>query len=159
MTHWYHIECLLSKHTRTLINQFVLYSIGWVNLNTHVTLQEKNFHWILISAILLMANSLNLYSAYYCVRNLSMIAYIIEIQKSKFRQYLIPWYWPIWIFSFRRVPWHRPNWSASLLSASRVPKRKITITNGFTSGKQPCESWCLIINATLFLRCISSMKI
>ena len=32
-----------------------------------------------------MANSLNLKSAsYYILRNLSMIAYIIEIQKSKF---------------------------------------------------------------------------
>ena len=36
-------------------------------------------------ALLLMSNSLNLNSAYYCVfRNLPMIAYIIEIQKLKF---------------------------------------------------------------------------
>ena len=50
----------------------------------HVTLQEEKNHWNLNFAILLfMANSLN--SAYYSIfRNLSMIAYIIEIHKSKF---------------------------------------------------------------------------
>ena len=150
MTHWYHLECLLSKNTCTLINQSVLYS----------TLQERNFHWILNCAILLTANSLNSNSAYYYIlRNLSMIAYVFEIQKSKFRQYSIPWYWPIWIFLSCRVSWHKTNWLASLMSASRVPKRKIPLTNGFTLGKQPCESWCLIINATLFLSCISSIKI
>ena len=50
------------------------------------TLQEENFLWNLNLAILLMANSLNFKTAYYCIfRNLSMIAYIVvEIQKSKF---------------------------------------------------------------------------
>ena len=49
------------------------------------TLQEEKFHWNLNFAISLMANSLNFNSAYYTsFRNLSIIAYIIEIQKSKF---------------------------------------------------------------------------
>ena len=51
------------------------------------TLKGKKFHWILILAFSLMANSLNLNSAcpyYYIFRNLSTIAYIIEIQKSTF---------------------------------------------------------------------------
>ena len=48
-------------------------------------LQDESFHWILNFAILLMANLLNLNSAYYHIfRNLSMMAYMIEIQESKF---------------------------------------------------------------------------
>ena len=44
------------------------------------TLQEENFYWYLNFAFSLMANSLNLNSAYYYTfRNLSMIAYMIEI--------------------------------------------------------------------------------
>ena len=45
------------------------------------TLQEEMFDWNLNLAISLMVNSLNLNSAYYYIfRNLSMIAYMIEIQ-------------------------------------------------------------------------------
>ena len=48
---------------------------------TH-TLKPENFQWNLNFAITLMANSLNLNCAYdYVFRNLSMLAYIIEIQK------------------------------------------------------------------------------
>ena len=44
------------------------------------TLQEENFHWNLNFAFSLMANSLNLNSAYYYTfRNLSMKASMIEI--------------------------------------------------------------------------------
>ena len=48
----------------------------------NITLQEENFHYyILIFAVMQIENSLNLNSAYYYVfRNLSMIAYTIEIQ-------------------------------------------------------------------------------
>ena len=43
------------------------------------------FHWNLNLAILLMANSLNFNPAYHHIfENLSMIVYIIEIQKLKF---------------------------------------------------------------------------
>ena len=50
-----------------------------------LTLQEKNFNWNLNFAISLMANLLNLNSGYnYMFTNLSMIAYIIANQKSKF---------------------------------------------------------------------------
>ena len=52
------------------------------------TMNEENFHWNSNIAILPMANSLNLNSAYIYIyfffRDLSMIAYIIETQKSKF---------------------------------------------------------------------------
>ena len=49
------------------------------------TLQEDSFHWNLIFAFSLMANSLNLNSAYnYIFRNPLLIAYTIHIQKSKF---------------------------------------------------------------------------
>ena len=59
---------------------FLITEIG----NTH-TLQEENFHWNLNFAISLMANSRNLNSAHdNTLRNLSMIAYIIKIQISKF---------------------------------------------------------------------------
>ena len=48
-------------------------------------LQDESFHWNLNFAISLMAKSLDLKSTYYCIfRNLSMIAYMIEIQESKF---------------------------------------------------------------------------
>ena len=48
------------------------------------TLQEENFHWNLNFAIEKF-NSLNLNSIYYYIfRNLSMIAYMIKIQNSKF---------------------------------------------------------------------------
>ena len=48
------------------------------------TLQEENFHWILNYDSSLMENSPNLNSLYYYVfGNFSMIAYIIEIQKSR----------------------------------------------------------------------------
>ena len=48
-------------------------------------LQHESYHWNLIFAISLMANSLNLNSAYfYIFRNLSMIAQMIEIQEYKF---------------------------------------------------------------------------
>ena len=43
------------------------------------TLQEGNFHQNLIFAVLLMVNLNSAY--YYIVGNLSMIAFIIEIQK------------------------------------------------------------------------------
>ena len=47
--------------------------------------REENFHWNSNIVISLMANSLNLNSAYLKIfTNLSMIAYIIEFQKSKF---------------------------------------------------------------------------
>mgnify|MGYP001795648767 CR=1 FL=1 len=50
------------------------------------TQREENFYWVLIFAILLMANSLNLNSAhyahYYIFRNLSMVAYMIKIQNQ-----------------------------------------------------------------------------
>ena len=42
------------------------------------------FHWNLNFVILLMANSLNLDSAYYNFTNFLMIAHIIKIQISKF---------------------------------------------------------------------------
>ena len=46
------------------------------------TLQEESFHWNLNFAISLTANLLNLNSSYYFIfLNLSMIAYITEIQK------------------------------------------------------------------------------
>ena len=46
---------------------------------------EENFHWNLNFAISLMANWLNPDSAYYDIfRNLSTLAYMIEIHKSKF---------------------------------------------------------------------------
>ena len=49
------------------------------------TLHEENFHWILIFAYSLMANLLNFNSAHYrFLGNLSMMAYVIEIQKPKF---------------------------------------------------------------------------
>ena len=48
------------------------------------TLQEEKFHRNSNFTISLIANSLNLSSAhYYIIRNLSMIVYMIEIQKSK----------------------------------------------------------------------------
>ena len=51
----------------------------------YCTLNEENFCWNLSFAISLMANSLNLNSAYYSIfRNLSKIGYMIEGQKSKF---------------------------------------------------------------------------
>ena len=47
------------------------------------TLQKENFHWNINFAISLMTNLVNLNSAYYYIfRNLSMTAYLIEIQKS-----------------------------------------------------------------------------
>ena len=61
-----------------------------------LTLEEEKFYWNLNFAISIMANSLNLDSAYYIYRNLSMIAYhysfrnlsmiayTVEIQKSNF---------------------------------------------------------------------------
>ena len=52
--------------------------------NKNYTQQEESFHWKLNFAIPLMTNLLNLNSAYhYIIRNLSMIACIIEIQKIK----------------------------------------------------------------------------
>ena len=49
------------------------------------TLQEENFHWNFNFAILLMENSLSLNIAHLKIFiNLSMIAYVIQIQKSKF---------------------------------------------------------------------------
>ena len=51
----------------------------------YTTLQVENFHWNLNFATSLMVNSLYSNSAYkQLFRNLSMIGYIIEIQKSKF---------------------------------------------------------------------------
>ena len=56
-----------------------------INKLIDCNLQEANSHWNLNLAISLMAYSLNINSAYYFIfRNLSMIAYIIEVQKSKF---------------------------------------------------------------------------
>ena len=50
-----------------------------------VLIQEEKCEWNLNFAISLMANSLNLNSTdYNTFRNLSMIAFVIEIQKSKF---------------------------------------------------------------------------
>ena len=57
------------------------------------TLQEANFHWNLNFSSGKMANSLNFVSANYKIlKNLSMMAYIIVIQKSifayiKFREF------------------------------------------------------------------------
>ena len=63
------------------------------NLNT---LQGKHFHWILISNISLMAMSLNLNSAYYYIfRSLSMVAHIIDIQRSYFADILPIWTWSL----------------------------------------------------------------
>ena len=57
----------------------------YVTLNCAHTLQAENLHWNLNFAISLMVNSLNSNSAYDTIFiNLSMIAYMIEIQKSKF---------------------------------------------------------------------------
>ena len=57
--------------------------VSWLIYYVILTLQEKNFHWILNFAILLMAYSLNFNSAnYYIFRNHSMIAYIIYIKIS-----------------------------------------------------------------------------
>ena len=49
------------------------------------TLEDESFHLNLSAVILLVANLLNLDSAYCQInyKNLSMIAYIIEIQKIK----------------------------------------------------------------------------
>ena len=50
-----------------------------------LTTQEQNFQWNFNSAIMHMANSLNFWSTYYKVlTNLTMIAYMTLIQKSKF---------------------------------------------------------------------------
>ena len=50
---------------------------------------QKNFHRNLNLAISLRTNSLYLTSAYYYIfKNFSMIAYLIEIQKSKFANIL-----------------------------------------------------------------------
>ena len=54
-----------------------------VNGDATITLQEENFHWHLNFAILLKENSLNLNSAFISIfRNLSMIAFIIWMQKK-----------------------------------------------------------------------------
>ena len=57
-------------------------------MNDHtmcIPYMEENFNWNLNFAVSLIANSLNLNPAYYYIFwNLSMIAYIIEVQKSKF---------------------------------------------------------------------------
>ena len=54
------------------------------------TLKEENFHWYLIFATSLMANSLNLNSVYsYIYRNISVITLIIEIQINKIGHLLI----------------------------------------------------------------------
>ena len=53
--------------------------------------QEKNIHLILNFSTSLVANSLNLNSAHpYSLQNLSMIAYIIGIQKYKSCEYSNP---------------------------------------------------------------------
>ena len=77
----------------TLISQSINAKCSTLQLLTRIsltTLQEENFHWSLKFAFLLMANPLNLNSAYsYIFSNLSMIifsklkAYIIEIQKNQ----------------------------------------------------------------------------
>ena len=71
----------------TLISHSINAKCSTLQLFTRIsltTLQEENFHWTLKFAILLMENPLNLNSAYsYIFRNLSMIAYIIEIQKNQ----------------------------------------------------------------------------
>ena len=49
------------------------------------TIHEENFHWNFNFAILLMENSLSLNIAHLKIFiNLSMIAYVIQIRKSKF---------------------------------------------------------------------------
>ena len=59
---------------------FILFILSGITTDT---LQEPHFHWNLNFAISLMANSLNLNSAYnYVFRNLSMIAYMIEFQNQ-----------------------------------------------------------------------------
>ena len=56
-----------------------------------VTLKEEDFHLNLYFAITLMVNLLNInYASYYIFRNLSIIAYIIEIQKSQFANIKFP---------------------------------------------------------------------
>ena len=78
---------LLNILTRFLLNILtrVIIKSLWFAMNRLITLQEENIHRNLNYAISLKSNSLNLNSAYYYIfRNLSMIAFIIEIQKSKF---------------------------------------------------------------------------
>ena len=70
------------ESNKTIVLQFV-------HLTTSVpivkTLVVENLHWNLNFAIWVMVNSLDFNSVYYYIfRNLSMIAFIIEIQKSKF---------------------------------------------------------------------------
>ena len=49
-----------------------------------ITLEEENFHWKVNFAHFDNGYLLNLNSAYhYIFRNISMIAYMVEIQKSK----------------------------------------------------------------------------
>ena len=47
-------------------------------------LQEESFHWNLDFTISIMVDSRNLNTTCFIFRNLSIIAYTIEIQKSKF---------------------------------------------------------------------------
>ena len=60
--------------------------LAWYGVLLQITtLQEANFHWNLNFSSSLMANPLNFISANYKIlKNLSMMAYIIVIQKSIF---------------------------------------------------------------------------
>ena len=89
------------------IHHFIFFrkTFGWHNmalfgfsneLHWSHNLQEENFHWNLNFAISPMANLLNLNSACYVFRNLTIKAYIIWNSKSKICCYWSPWIWPIW---------------------------------------------------------------
>ena len=68
------------------------------------TLNGRNFRWNFTFAISTMENLLNLKTAYYYIlRNLPMIAYIIEIQKPKFAN-IILWIWLIWAKMLNEIP-------------------------------------------------------
>ena len=70
--------------TRNLATQYLSGSAD-INMLGCYYPAGRNFHWNLYFAISLVANSLNLnYAYYYDFRNLSVIAYMIEIRKSKF---------------------------------------------------------------------------
>ena len=76
------MACMKKIHKTT---KFIFIFSGFDIRHSMRILQHECFHWNLIFAISLMANSLNLNSAYfYIFRNLSMIAQMIEIQEYKF---------------------------------------------------------------------------
>ena len=75
----WHITSLLLSETLSIAHDYIH--------GEPFALQEENFHWNSNFAISLITNSLKLNSAYrynIIFKNLTMIAYMIEIQKSKF---------------------------------------------------------------------------